>query len=196
MNHVPQANFRFLMAFALLAAFVACTSSDKDKTIHEEKIIEKGIDTAEFGGKLDTLYIESSTFTSLPKGPLVFSFAFRGKDALTLYGWIDKKGQGKKQPDFNNSPDIKLLKAKASTLSYGPNVIFGNLVITKQEVEKIEKALADLKAKYVLFAPKKVGDSIAYDIYVTKDDPMALVKIAPDPTGVEANPTPPKPWDD
>jgi hypothetical protein len=193
MKHVPQFYLKFFIAFLIVAAFTACTTADKDKTIDEEKLIEKEIDPANIVGPLDTLFIESSTFDSA-KGPTVFSFAFRGKDTLTLYGWNDKPGNGKK-PIFNNDPDIKLLKGRASNLSYGPNVIFGNLVLTKKDIRDIKTVIGNKPSKYVLFAPEKDGQSIVYKIYVTNDDPMALAKMAPEPTEVKANPTPPKPWE-
>jgi hypothetical protein len=46
----------------------------------------------------------------------------------------------------------------------------------------------------VLFAPKNVGEGIGYTIFISKYDPTSLVNTPPEPTGIDANPSPPKEW--
>jgi hypothetical protein len=142
------------------------------------------------GGVLDTLFVDSLTFTKLDNGKVVFSFTYRQNDTLTLHGWDAKGicGDG-----FNNSPDIRLIKARPATVSYGPDIYFSNVVLQGKDVKDIKSLLKVHKAQYVVFAPQKLGEHIGYKIFLSKEYPAILVKILTViPTDTEANPSPPK----
>ena len=143
---------------------------------------------AAFNGTLDTLWTDSLSFTKMDKDKAVFAFYAGGGDTLTLHGW---KAKGILQTEYNPVPDISLLKGKAGTLSYGSGSYFGNVIV--KDVKGINKLLDKEHAKYVLFAPQKTDGHIWYKIFLSNDDPIALVKmfnlIA---TSYEANPSPPK----
>lgn len=139
-------------------------------------------------GKLDTLWVDSLSFTKLDKNKAVFVFYAGNDDTLTLHGWKDKGGSSQ----FNTDPDVRLLKGRPSGLSYGPGTYFGN--VNMKDVNKITHWLDTAKqAKYVVFAPQLSGGHVSYKIYISNENPMALVKIfTVVPTGEEANPSPPK----
>ena len=142
------------------------------------------------GGVLDTLFVDSLTFTKLDNGKVVFSFTYRQNDTLTLHGWDAKGicGDG-----FNASPDIRLIKGRPGTVSYGPDIYFSNVVLQGKDVKDIKSLLKVHKAQYVVFAPQKLGEHILYKIFLSKENPAILVKILTViPTDTEANPSPPK----
>ena len=95
--------------------------------------------------------------------------------------------------EFDSLPEIRLQKGRASNYSYGPGTYFSNVVL-KGAVAEIKRLLRKEHAQYVLFAPKKIGEHIYYEIFISKEDP-SLVKdqmFAPIPTNIIANPSPPK----
>lgn len=139
-------------------------------------------------GTLDTLWTDSLSFTKLDKAKAYFAFYAGTNDTLTLHGW---KAGGLVPGGYNTPPDIKLLKGRASTINYGADTYFGNVLL--KDVSDIQKKLKTYKAKYVLFAPEKNGAYISYKIFLTNDTPPALIKtFAIINTGSEANPSPPK----
>jgi hypothetical protein len=68
---------------------------------------------------------------------------------------------------------------------------FGNLVIHQSDFTTIRNKVNSGNYTKVLFVPKIVNSHIGYDIFVGKDDQQMSV-LAVDPTGTEANPSPPK----
>jgi hypothetical protein len=81
---------------------------------------------------------------------------------------------------------------KESNVQLGPNAVLGNVVILKEGIEPIKKAIAK-GYQYVVFVPQMDGEYIKYKIYVTNDDPRAaFAPAALQDTGIETNPSPPK----
>jgi hypothetical protein len=146
-------------------------------------------------GMLDTLMVDSAKFANLPKAKLVFSFVFEANNVLTLHGWSAKDTSGGHK-GFDSLPDIKLLKKAASALTYGEGTYFGGVVLGAHEVNKIKMKLTQENAKWVVFAPRLIGNNIFYTIYVGKVNPEKLIAVktatAPPAPPVEANPSPPK----
>lgn len=142
-------------------------------------------------GTLDNLWVLGTEFKKLKdKKKVVFSFTFRDPDTLTLWGWQCQNNNC--TDNFLDPPDLKLSKAKPSGKSYGPNVIFGNVVILKDGVKPI-KDWIDKGYLNVVFVPYNDGEYIRYKIYVTNDDPRAaLTALNLEDTGIETNPSPPK----
>lgn len=187
-----------LVILLVLFLTTACNNNSGD----EKKTDEPSADSSEkesadpinqpqqalTGGTLDTLWTDSLSFANLPKKKVVFVFTFRALDTLTLHGWAAEK-----DTIFNPDPDIKLLKGRASTLSYGDGMYFGNVILKKAHVAHIKKALIREKAQFVLFAPRIVNSThVGYTIFVSKEQPNIAKEFVPLPTGVIANPSPPK----
>lgn len=149
-------------------------------------------------GTLDTLYIDTADFNKLPNGKKVmFSFAFRTPDLLTLHGWISN-GNCNSNDSINKAPDVKLLKWRTGSLSINQNIYLGNVFIDQQDIKKIKDFYnaATTKSKYVVFAPRIDAEHIVYKIFVTNDAPKPLT-LGPSPsflndTNLDANPSPPK----
>lgn len=141
--------------------------------------------------KLDTLYVDRTTFENVPNGKLVFSFTFTPQDQLTMHGWHATNPAGTK---FNKAPSIRLVNGKASTITAGPGIYFNNIVLQQSQRVAIEKILKAKNANYVVFAPMLVDQySIGYNVFVSSTPPtMAMGIMALDPTGEDANPSPPK----
>ncbi len=139
-------------------------------------------------GTLDTLWTDSLSFTKLKKAKAYFAFYAGTNDTFTLHGW---EASGLIPGSYNTPPDIKLVKGRASTITFGTDTYFGNVLL--KDVSDIQKKLKTNNAKYVLFAPEKNGAYISYKIFLTNDTPPALIKtFAIINTGSEANPSPPK----
>ena len=201
-NEIKRNRLLFLL-FAV-AFLNACNSSDNKEgenttsptTASSSSTSESTPSTASASkvvaltGYLDTLWIEADTFKKLPNKKLVFSFAFRDPDTLTLYGWYCRGVICNGSYDNKIDPDIKLKKGRQGSVTYGPNVTFGNIILS--QVKKVQDKIGT-KYKYVIFAPERYGDFIKYVIYVSTDDPKQLIQVLTlDPTGVDANPSPPK----
>jgi hypothetical protein len=139
-------------------------------------------------GALDTLWTDSLSFASLPKKKIVFSFTFRQLDTLTLHGWAAEKDS-----IFTTYPDIKLIKGHASALNYGNDMYFANVILKKGSVAQIKSALIQQKAKFVLFAPQIINSNhIGYKVFLSKEHPGIVKVFVAIPTGIDANPSPPK----
>jgi hypothetical protein len=160
---------------------------DKTTEVKEESSKAKTIT-----GTLDNLWVKKSDFNSLDKDKkVVFSFTFQPNDTLTLYGWSCKGALGSCNGTYYTNPDIKLLKGITSGISYGPQVYFGNIILHKNAVKKIVNGFKTYT--YVVFVPQNNGGFITYKIFVTNDDPTQSIKaLVLDPTGEDANPSPPK----
>lgn len=146
-------------------------------------------------GYLDTLWIDAATFNSLQKKKLTFRFYFQSLTSITMHGWYGKRTKFvHPTPD----PDVKLLIGRPSDKAqYGPGNYLGNLVIYKNEINEIKKIIKASSSSYVLFAPVDPSISngqITYNILLTKDDPNKgkAVSLAIVPTGITANPSPPR----
>ena len=143
-----------------------------------------------FSGLLDTLWVDSLSFTKLDNKKTVFVFIFTAADTETLHGW---KAKGILGDEYETDPDIRLEKGGASTETYGAGTYFGNVILYKKDVKEIIKLLKDNKAQYVLFAPHKENEHITYTVWLSKEHPLSKIKIlAAIPTNVETNPSPPK----
>ncbi len=191
-KHFILKKYPLIFLFSILSG--GCINTDKklEPAITEEgKVMNIAITApavASFGGYLDTLWTDSLSFSNLPEGKEVFVFTFRDKDTLTLHGW-DAKGLF--NTGFDSIPDIRLYKGRPSNLNYGSGTYFGNVILN--DAKKIKKILKKENAQYVLFAPKKLGEHISYEILVGKENPIALIKkMIVIPTNVTANPSPPK----
>ena len=142
-------------------------------------------------GMLDNLWVSATEFKKLKdKKKVVFSFTFRDPDILTLWGWQCQNNNC--TDNFLDPADLKLEKGQPSGVNYGPNVIFGNVVILKEGVKPIKDKLGNTY-QYVVFVPYASGEYINYKIYVTNDNPKsALTALTLEDTGIETNPSPPK----
>ena len=192
---------KYSLVFFIIPIFMAsCNDNGSEKKADETIIADTSTKDAApppapkaavITGTLDNLWVEAADFKNLKTGKLVFSFVFRTNDTLTLYGWICKGGlvcAG----NYDPYPAIKLKKATPTNVKYGPEVIFGNMILKNAEVNKIQNKIG-AKYAYVVFVPENDGEFIKYTIYVSNDDPASVVKtLALDSTGVIANPSPPK----
>ena len=139
-------------------------------------------------GTLATLWVESAIFAKLDNKNLFLSFRFEAPDILTLHGW---SCQGVAcSGGFPNEPNLKLVPGPVTTVTYGPNVYFGNLLV--DDVKKIKKKAE--KFANVVFVPlPKVDDYIRYRVFVTNDPrTKAFTTLSLEDTEVDANPSPPK----
>jgi hypothetical protein len=183
---------------ACILGMMACNTNETKTPSADSSSADTAKDTAAIvrritTGVLDTLWVDSLAFAKLPAGKLVFQYYVESADALTLHGWSVKTFGG-----FETPPNIKLTTGRPSSLNYGPGSYFGDLVLKNAEINKIQKALKDNKSQFVLFAPKMDGVHIKYEIFVGKDDPGFANKdflFAPKPTGLIANPSPPRSFD-
>lgn len=192
---------QLLLSLIVLATLYACNSGDKKNAESTESTAttasspttettpSTSAKAAALTGYLDTLWITADSFKTLPNKKVVFSFAFRDPDTLTLYGWYCRGVICVGSYDNQDRPDVGLTKGHQSPVAYGPNVTFGNIILS--DVKKI-KNMIGTKYRYVVFAPERYGDFIKYVIYLSNDDPALIKVLALDPTGVEANPSPPK----
>jgi len=166
------------------AASTAAATSTNTATVPQPK-------KTALTGVLDNLWVKAADFKTLKNSKkVVFSFTFRDPDILTLWGW--QCHDDNCTDNFSDNPDLKLNKGKPSSANYGPNVIFGNIVILKDGVKPIKDKLGNIY-QYVVFVPYNDGDYIRYKIFITKDDPSAtLTEANLEDTGIETNPSPPK----
>jgi len=197
-------NFKSIALFFSLIFFASsCNSDDKkgdDSTNTATSTTTATTTNAAAGeskkaaaltGTLNNLWIEASKFRVLKDNKkIVFSFTFRDPDLLTLWGWQCKNDNC--TDNFPDPPALELKKWNASGTSYGPNVIFGNVVIFRKDVKPIMDWI-DKGYNYVVFVPYNAGDYIRYDIKVTNDDPHAeSTTLTLEDTGIDTNPSPPK----
>jgi hypothetical protein len=193
----------FLILFTAFALIISCNNRGDDKKAAENSVADTSNKTPDvsqeqpramaIAGTLDFLYIDAAEFLNLPKAKLVFSFAFRTNDTLTLYGWSCKNnGVGNCTGTYNNDPNIKLIKYQTGTKTYGPEVFFGNVIIQKDDVKTIKSKIGAYK--YVVFVPENRAGFIYYTINVTDDPPAPpfIKTLALTPTGIITNPSPPK----
>lgn len=180
----------------LLFIATSCTNEEDKGTTSETPaattstpVEEKKDPSAKLiGGTLDTLWIASTGWPAQGE-KIVFSFTIDQYDELKLHGWKVKNGPNL----FDPNPNYRLANAgqhKGGT--YGPDMYLGNIVLQANEVNLIRNKINQGGYTKVLFVPKVLpGNHIAYDIFVGKDD-TGLAIMAVDPTGFEANPSPPK----
>lgn len=149
---------------------------------------QKGIAVA---GTLNNLWVEASKFKGLPSNKkLVLSFTFRDPDILTLYGWACQNNNC--TAPFLNDPSIKFENGRATNAQYGPNVIFGNVIIDARGMKTIQDKLGT-KYTYVVLVPDNDKEYIKYKVFVTTDDPTKFTDaVNGEDTGIELNPSPPR----
>jgi hypothetical protein len=197
-------NFKSIALFLSVISFLSsCTGDDKknDETTNaatstttvnstNTAVAAEPKKTA-LTGTLDNLWVLGTKFQELSNGKkVVFSFTFRDPDILTLWGW--QCHDNNCTNNFSTNPDLQLNKGKPSAANYGPNVIFGNVVIFRDGIKAIKDKLGSTY-QYVVFVPYNDGEYIRYKIYVTNDDPgAALTALNLEDTGIETNPSPPK----
>ena len=197
-------NFKNIaLFFSIIFLISSCNSDDKknEETTNSAASTTTATSTntadapepkkAALTGTLDYLWAVATEFKDLQqKKKVVFSFTFRDAGVLTLWGWQCKNEQC--TDEFSNTPDIEMNRWKASNAQYGPNVIFGNVVIPKDGIKPIQDWI-DKGYGFVVFEPYNSGEYIKYKIKVTKDQPNAtLTDLTLEDTGIETNPSPPK----
>ncbi len=143
---------------------------------------------------LDTLWVDATTFAAVHQ-KLAFRFYFDTTGSILMNGW-NTNGSG----PYSSTATLLLFKGKRSlTAQYHAGNYLGNLLLSPNDVNAIQKIAKDSNALYILFAPidpaiAKYPDQVTYNILVTSDDPHPLVKI-PHPTfistGITTNPSPP-----
>jgi len=164
------------------ASTTAATNTNTDVVAAPKKAALKGT--------LDTLKVAASKFANLkPNKKVVFSFTFRNPDTLTLWGWQCQDNNCTN--NFLKSPALPLIKGNPSTIQYGPNVIFGNVVIFKKGIQVIMESIAE-GYQEVVFVPANDGEYIKYKIYVRNNTKNAVPTFTLEDTGIETNPSPPK----
>jgi hypothetical protein len=143
-------------------------------------------------GKLDTLYISASTFSSIQKR-IAFRFYIKSLDSLTMHGWPGKDGS------YGTTAAVILQNGRASDSLFEPGDYLGNLILRDTPIDIIDSLIALNHSKYVLFAPldpKTHGGQICYEIFLTSDNPspsaITLTATGTVQTGVTANPSPPR----
>ena len=192
-----------LILFTAFALIVSCNNGGDDKKAAENSVADTSKKTPDvsqeqskakamaIAGTLDNLWVEKKYFDTLDNKKLVFSFAFRTKDTLTLYGWSCDAPVGICNGKYRDYPNIKLEKGKSAGIAYGPEVYFGSIVIQKNGVKHIQDKFPGYK--YVVFVPVNNGGYITYEINVSNDPPAILEKVlALTSTTITANPSPPK----
>jgi len=196
-------NFKSIALFFSIIFFISsCTSDDKknEETANSSASMTTATSTntttaAEpkkeaLTGTLDSLSIGAEDFSKLDDNKkVVFSFTFRNPDTLTLWGWQCRNSNCTN--NFSPFPDIKLTKGKPSRTQYGPNVIFGNVVIFKKGIDVIMDSIAK-GYQEVVFVPANDGEYIKYKIYVRNNTKGAVPTFTLEDTGIETNPSPPK----
>jgi hypothetical protein len=197
-------NFRDIVLFLFVIFIMASCASDDNKsddTTNATASTTTGTSTstapaaepkaAALTGTLHNLWAIATEFKDLQNNKkVVFSFTFRDPDILTTWGWQCKDANC--TDNFSKVPDIEMNMGQATNVQYGPNVVFGNVVILKGGVKPIKDAI-DKGYQYVVFVPQMDGEFIKYKIYVTNDDPKAaFTPQALQDTGIETNPSPPK----
>ena len=196
-------NFKSIALFFSISFFISSCSSDEKKTEETTNLpastttattINNAVASepkrAALIGTLDTLTVEASKFSNLrPNKKVVFSFTFRNPDTLTLWGWQCQDNNCTN--NFLKDPDLPLVKGKASSVQYGPNVIFGNVVIFKKGIDVIMDSI-DKGYQEVVFVPANDGEYIKYKIYVRNNSKTAIPTFTLEDTGIETNPSPPK----
>ena len=185
-----------MLLFIILISLASCDNGGTDKNVSAKAVADSSGKVAQCGikpGYLDTLYMDTAAFMALQdKEKLVFSFVFEKPDSLTMYGWSTIKDSTYK-PD----PNVKLKIGKPDTTAIcGSGVFFGNEILHKMQIKKIQNLLSKPgnKDKFVLFAPHiSLTGQITYSILLSRDDPKSFVKIHQytDP-GEDLNPSPPK----
>ena len=143
---------------------------------------------------LDTLWVEAATFANVHQ-KLAFRFYFDTSGSILMNGW-NTNGNGPYSP----SATLMLHKGKRSlTAQYHAGDYLGNLLLSSNDINAIQKIAKDNHALYILFAPidpatAQYPGQVTYNILVTSDDPNPLVKIPKPtfvPTGINTNPSPP-----
>jgi hypothetical protein len=181
-----------LLSFSLLLA-TSCKNEDNKKNSGEQTLSDSSKATppkaAFTGGTLDTLWIASGNFASKPE-KIIFSVTIDANDHLNIHGWNVKAGANQ----FDTDPNYKLSIGKASTLKYGPDMYFGNMVLQQSDVNKIIQKINQGRYEYVVFAPTIINNNhIGYQIFVSHNSPALTGNVLSiDPTGTDLNPSPPK----
>lgn len=143
---------------------------------------------------LDTLWVEASTFARVHQ-KLAFRFYFDTTGSILMNGW-NTFGNG----PYPSTATLLLFKGKRSlTAQYHAGNYLGNLLLSSDDVNAIQKKAKDSNALYILFAPidpaiAQYPGQVTYNILVTDNDPHPLVKIPNPtfiPTGIITNPSPP-----
>lgn len=201
MRRLIQLSGYSLFYFAVLFLAASCNEGTETKKSSENNNKDMSTTTIEkeekktttsISGTLDTLYIDAATFKNLPKSSLVFSFSFLTDGTQTLIGWSCKNPKGK-CTGFDTNPNVKLMKYGNTGKAYGPEINFGNVVLTKKEVKDIIAKLGS-KYNYLVFIPEIKNGFINYSVQMTNDK-TAIVAGFED-TMIDANPSPPKGYND
>jgi len=186
-----------LFAFLFL---VACTGNNSE-TSKSDSTIAVAKDSAALSlprynltGYLDTLWMTVPSFQALTKR-VTFRFYIKNLDTLTLRGWSGDSYR------YNPIPDVILYNGHAdSSVKFGPDNYFGNLLLLKADIKKINSQINSdtTHPRFVLFVPQMDNiymSQISYTILLTNDNPILLTKNLPSattPTGVNTNPSPPR----
>jgi hypothetical protein len=190
---------RFLLFISVgVFLIMACNNKTDEKATQTTDTASTAANTSQVtpplraglaGGPLDTLFVDSASFAKLAFKKLVLVFTFRSNDTLTLHGW-----SADHDINFGTDPDIELQKHSASAVNYGPDMYFGNVILQKQGIKRVQDSLEKRHAHAVLFAPRLVGTThIGYDIFISDGSPFRGEKVATvTGTGVGMNPSPPK----
>lgn len=189
-------NPRYVLFFALIIVMASCNNGNVDKaTTGANTTSSPAIDDAtvsKLTGLNDTIYIlwtDTTEFKKL-KGKVVFANTISKNSIITLAGW---KTKGAREDSFDLVPDIILNKDKpSSSLTYGQDSYFGNLVLKGQDVQTIKDIYRTLDAKYVMFVPALVDGHIKYTLYPSITNSFAYADSAKLVGGITANPSPPK----
>jgi hypothetical protein len=186
----------FAVYFSFLFLLGACKTGEEESkpAVNVDSSANVTTDNPESGqklitGNLDTLWTERPGIDALQYNRLVFSFTFSQAGGLTMHGWSFKGALASKE--FDSLPSIKLGNARPGPIPLEPGLYFGNVVL--DDINELKRVLRRNNAQYVIFAPEKKGNNVKYNIFVSKESPIAFDKVlALIPSGLSANPSPPK----
>lgn len=195
-----QLSFLLFILLCLAFGFSSCKNNGSTQQATTDNISTSGSQNVDsirrdfVDSYLDTLWVDSSSFKSLPKSDIAFRFLIDKDEKLLMNGWSVKSTGG-----YQSNPDLNLSNGRSSKLQYKAGNYLGNLLLSKKNITDIQSLITSTKSRYVLFEP--IDPSIAtfrgqvtYNILLTNDDPHPLVKIISPAfvhTGIITNPSPP-----
>lgn len=191
------ASTKVLACFLLLVClFYACGTSQTAT----DKIATNPTDSAVASDTIPVFFLSSLTVTDgvfKANNNKNFAFTyFMGDTAVTLHGWVLKKGALGGSGTYNPTPDLKLESIGRTAIRVKHNTYIGNQVILGKEVKKIVKYLEDNNADdgAVLFFTPKRDDSTGRINYTIRIE-FKVNGIPRHPAvafELETNPAPPR----
>ncbi len=135
-----QVRFSIIFLFFIAISFISCDSRNSTQASSTDSISSPLLTTADvaltpklIGSPLDTLWVEASTFSNLPKKNLAFRFYINNDEKLVMDGWSVKN-----KNDYPLNPTLKLSVGRQSSTLYNAGDYLGNLLLTDIEIKNIK----------------------------------------------------------